>query len=164
MTNVTVMHRARTSIVLHPDITIKTYNQPDWAAYEISFYRMVPWACPPLIWADAGTLVTKTLPLAANNPDYQPVDDLIDLLTRLNDVGIHHRDVHPANIVIGADGPLLIDWECAIHYPNTMSYDLHGPISSVPIPDIHHDCGPQWINSEDPSSIQNTWGTVALFH
>lgn len=72
MTNVTVMHRARTTIVLHPDITIKTYNQPDWAAYEISFYRMVPWACPPLIWADAGTLVTKPCRWQRTTPTTNP--------------------------------------------------------------------------------------------
>lgn len=158
MTNVTVMQRSRTTIVLHPDVTIKTYNQPDWAATEISFYDSVPWACPPRLWCDpdTGTLITATLPLAANNPDYRPIDDLLALILRLEAAGISHRDIHPANIVIGHNNkPLLIDWECAIEQPG---YDRHGPDSGVPIPDIHHECGPQWLHSDDPSSIKHTWG------
>lgn len=159
MTNVTVMQRARTTIVLHPDVVIKTYNEAEWAANEIAFYHLVPWACPPLLYADNGTIVTQTMPLASNNPDYRPTKQLVELLTRLEGHGINHRDVHPANIVIGPTGPLLIDWECAVVAAGAPSYDLHGPHrSSVPIPDIHRDCGPQWLGSPDPSSITNTWG------
>lgn len=155
------MQRARTSIVLHPHVCIKTYNEAEWSRAEIDWYRTVPWACPPLLWADpqAGTLVTPTLPLAANVPDYQPVDKLLDLLRRLEREGVHHRDVHPANIVIDQDGsPRLIDWETAVFEDTPWSYDLHGPdVSGVDIPEIHLECGPQWVGSDDPFSIKNTW-------
>lgn len=164
MTNVTVMRRSRTTIVLHPDVTIKTFNEAAWADNEIAFYKRVPWACPPLLYAGNGTLVTETLPLAANIPDYHDTDAVIELLTRLEAHGIHHRDVHPANIVLGPKGPLLIDWECAALDPGHPSYDLYGPDSGVPIPDIHATCGPQWLNSADPASIKNTWGTIVSLH
>lgn len=167
MTNVTVMQRARTTIVLHPHVCIKTYHQPEWARTEIDYYLAVPWACPPLLWydLDTGTVITKTLPLAANTaaPEFHPVGKLVALLRRLAAEGIHHRDVHPANIVISDGGdPLLLDWETAVRQPG-LSYDLYGPdVSGVEIPFVHQECGPQWLFSDDPSSIKNQWSTDEL--
>ena len=156
MTNIVVMARPRTTVVLHPDVVIKTYNDPEWAQAELDWYDELPWACPPLLWSDpaAGTLIIKTLPLAANNPDYRPLAKLIDLLECLEVVGVSHRDVHPGNIVINEHGdPLLIDWETAVE--STLSYDLWGPDESgVPVPEIHQKCGPQWLGSDDPSSLR----------
>lgn len=157
LTSVTVLSGPRACTVIHPNVTIKTFHRPDDSVNELWFYRRVPWACPTLIHAEPGVLVTETLPVAGNNPDYQPAYELYQLLARLQGEHIHHRDVHCGNIVAGADGPKLIDWETGI-YTRKPSYDLWGPgFSRITVPDIHASCGPQWWNSPDENSIRNRW-------
>lgn len=158
MTGVTVLSRSRACTVIHPNITIKTFYLPADADRELWFYRRFGWACPRLIHAEPGVLVTETLPVAGNNTDKRPAYDLYRLLKRLDDHHVHHRDVHPGNIVLAPDGPRLIDWETAI-VDLRPSFDLWGPVlSTIPPPIIHRDCGAQWWNSDDENSIRNRWG------
>lgn len=158
MTGVTVLSRQRACTVIHPNITIKTFHRVEDGDRELSFYRRFPWACPPLVYTAPGVIVTETNPVAGNNPDQQPAYELFDLLQRLAAKHVHHRDVHPANIVLTEDGPKLIDWETAT-LDTGPSYDMLGPdMSGIPMPDIHIGCGAQWWNSDDENSILNRWG------
>lgn len=149
----------RATITVGRTETIKTYHQPELAAHEIAWYQAVPWACPRLIDADPdhGRLVIATHSTA---PGYRAVDGLARLLRSLEGLSIHHRDVHPGNIVAGPDGPLLIDWETAI-LADVPSYDLHGPeVSGVPVPDIHTAVPGyvMWWGSPHRHSIRERWG------
>lgn len=155
----TVYVRARATVIVAADITTKIFATPELAATELRWYQTVPWACPELLDHDTNRLVIRTGKAADTLTD-PPVDEVFDLLVRLQDAGYSHRDAHPANIISTDAGPKLIDWETATI---GKGYDLHGPdASGVPIPDIHTECGPMWWASDDPSSITNMWGADAL--
>lgn len=134
----------------------KTFVDPADAEREAAWYQRVPWAAPCLLDLDGPILTMQALPLAG--PRWRPAEQLRTLLEQLHAEGIHHRDVHPGNIVRGPHGPLLIDWETAIYWPSALSYDLHGPeASGVPVPDIHAGITPQWWGSTQRMSIKNRW-------
>lgn len=132
------MSGQRATVVVARDATTKTYFDPAAAAHEIAWYQALPeWAAPRLVDADpeVGRLVIATHPPA--DDDYRPAEALAELLRALEVGHVHHRDVHPGNVVQGPDGPLLIDWETAVLAARP-SYDLHGPeVSGVPVPEIH---------------------------
>lgn len=138
---------------------VKTFTDPAAAEREVQWYQRVPWAAPRLLdFKNGDTLFLQFLPPARRTPTWRPVEPLYELLQALHREGIHHRDVHPGNIVRGPAGPLLIDWETALHQPSQVSYDLYGPDDSgVPVPDIHAGMAPQWWGSHQRMSIRNQW-------
>ncbi|ABQ86171.1 hypothetical protein PBI_TWEETY_102 [Mycobacterium phage Tweety] len=158
------LSKSRAILTIEPEkgIVTKRYRHPAAAAREIYWYRRLDYGHPELIDfdVDAGILVTSFHAPCEQLPDYRPVAGLIELLERLQADHIHHRDIHPGNVVRGPDGPLLIDWETAIEM-DAPSYDLHGPASGVPVPDIHTALPRRyemWLGSDHRSSIKTLWG------
>ena len=148
----------RAKLVVLPDRTIKTYQDPALAEVEVGWYQRVPWACPRLLDFDGLALVIETCHAGTDLPDWRPVDELRKLLGALHTEGIHHRDVHLRNVVRRSGLPLLIDWETAIFHPSKFSYDLSGPEKSgVPVPVIHRRMIPAWWGSRQRMSIKNQW-------
>ncbi len=39
----------RATVVVSPDRTVKTYQDPELAKIEVGWYERVPWACPRLL-------------------------------------------------------------------------------------------------------------------
>lgn len=148
----------RALVRVGPVHTTKQYATAAEAEAEAAWYQLVPWAAPRLIDLDGPTLTIQTHPVATSIPHWRPAQALFELLTRLHAEGIHHRDVHVRNIVKGPHGPLLIDWETALHQPSPVSYDLYGPdASGIPAPPIHDGYTPQWWGSTQRMSISNRW-------
>lgn len=152
----------RAVVHVGPRWTVKRYQQRRDARAEALWYERVPWAAPHPVHVDGPDLIIPTLPVAALVPGWQPAQELHGLLVRLSQEGIHHRDVHTKNVVMGPDGsPLLIDWETAVMEPSSVSYDLYGPeASGVPVPKLHQKLGvaAQWWGCGQPFSIGREWG------
>jgi hypothetical protein len=52
--------------------------------------------------------------------------------------GVCHRDIKLADIVLDGEIPLFVDFELgALVQPANHCYDLHGPASGVPLPQVH---------------------------
>lgn len=160
-----LIRRPRARILVGPTTTTKTFADPADAATEYGWYQRFPWACPQLLDADLdrGVLVIATSPTARDLPRYRPAAELAELLYRLTDAGVSHRDVWPGNILATPNGPRLIDWETAIDQPG---YDLYGPDKTgIPIPAIHLAVRSRnsprgyrmWWNAPHPQSIRNRW-------
>lgn len=151
----------RSYVEVGPDVTVKRFVRPESAAHELSFYKLVPWACPELLDHDELTLTMRTYECAVDLPDWKPLGELRALLQRLHRVGVHHRDLHVKNVLRRPDGsPVLIDWECAVVMRTHLSYDLSGPgVSKVPVPDLHVrlNVTPAWWHSRERHSIFNRW-------
>lgn len=149
-----------------PRWTVKRYRTEEEAAQEAWWYKRVPWAAPPLVCREGQDLILPTLPVAADFPSWTPVADLRALLGRLHSEGVHHRDVHTKNVVMGERGnPLLIDWETAVEQESGLSYDMYGPDESgVPVPPMHERLviAPQWWGSRQPYAIGFEWKAGVL--
>ena len=151
----------RATVRVAPGRTLKKHGTAEAASAEAAWYERVPWAAPRLLDIDGRMLLIETcVPYVRCPPSWRPAADLAALLRRLHAEGIHHRDVHVANLVCDRDGhPLLIDWETAIYRPAPLSYDLCGPdASGVPAPAIHARHTPQWWGSPQKMSIRSQWG------
>lgn len=133
---------------------VKTYRSASpWVAenlaqHEASYLLNYSWAAPTLLDFSGSTLVMERLETPPS--DWRPVTELRSLLEGLGQVGVHHRDAHPGNVMQCPETgwPLLIDWEVAIHWISAggLSYDLHGPeATGVPKPAQHrHRRGRYW--------------------
>lgn len=135
-------------------------DNPELLQKELHFYQLVPWAAPKLIHAGDDCLIIERLTPASKLPLWKPIDELYDLLKRIHNAGVNHRDVHIGNIVCHpVDGPLLIDWEHATDQVESESYDLVGPASGVePLKGHNGDPGqPMWIGSDHRLSIKRQW-------
>lgn len=153
----TIHVKPRSVVIVGAVITTKVFLDPQDCRSELHWYRTVPFACPALIDHNDRHLVIESWPTGTSVHDDYPFAALRELLEDLETHGVHHRDVHPGNIVLTDDGPRLIDWESAI-WCDAPSYDLHGPdISGVPKPEIHDE--PMWWHSDDPGSIRHRWTT-----
>jgi Ser/Thr protein kinase RdoA (MazF antagonist) len=151
----------RSSVLLGRGHVTKVFATEHAADREAEWYARFPWACPRLLSRDGATLVTERLPLAPRYRDRRNARALKELLEELHKAGVHHRDVHLGNVVLGPKGPLLIDWETAIEQPAPVSYDLYGPeASGVPLPEIHSGLTPQWWGSGHRLSIGKRWGNA----
>lgn len=151
----------RSFIEVGPEVTIKRFVTPEGAAHELGFYRLVPWACPELLAHDEYSITLRTHEVAFDLPDWKPWRELRALLQRLHAAGVHHRDLHVKNVLRGPEGPVLIDWECAVVMETDLSYDLSGPgVSKVPVPELHRrlNVTPAWWYSSERHSICNKWG------
>ncbi len=158
-----VIKRPRATIVVGSEHTTKTFHDLDAFDRERNWYIDLPWATPKLISARNGVITMKTGQIARHGD----IEELVNLLNRLQCNGIHHRDVHPRNIVHTPDGMRLIDWETAIAgEPGAPSYDLNGPGGSgVPVPKIHQAIRSKnspngysmWIGSDHPASVKTQW-------
>lgn len=145
----------------------KHYTDEVACARESYWYLTLDYGHPEVLDLDTagGVLVTRYHTPCTELPNYRPIKQLVELLRRLETDGIHHRDVHIENIVQGPDGPLLIDWETAIHAPGHPSYDLHGPeVSGIPVPDIHVPLKRyrMWIGVEHRKSVKTLWNIREL--
>ncbi len=157
------LSKTRADLTIHGSTVTKRYRSPADALNEIGWYQTLPTGiCPNLIDADPtnGVLVIAYHHPANELQGYRPVKALAELLEELETRGVHHRDVHPGNIVDGPHGPLLIDWETAVSAAG-LSYDLHGPaVTGIPIPSIHQALGTgyaMWWGSDHRMSIKNAW-------
>ena len=158
------MSKTRSDLTIGDTVT-KQYRDPALARHEIEFYQHLPFGHPQLLDADldAGILVMEYHPPAT--PSRRVFQQLVDLLVAFEKIGVHHRDVHPGNIVMSPNGAVLLDWETAI-YADLPSYDLYGPDSGVSVPDIHAalrsrrspDGYRMWVASPHPASILSAWG------
>ncbi len=165
-----VVEKTRAVLTIGGAYTVKEFRDPADAVAEIGWYRdrATAWARPNLIDADPdrGILVIATYEPIVGRPPDRTIGWVAHLLTGLARVGVHHRDVHPGNIVLGRAGmPYLIDWETAVLAPGAPSYDLTGPSEAVPTPAIHdavRGAGGyvMWWDSDHRSSIRNLWGVT----
>lgn len=141
-------------------VTVKFHSTPQAAQAEAQWFKEVPWACPQLIAVKDNRIVMETLPVTWHLPGWRPVKELHELIVRLHSEDVHHRDIHPGNVVQDAEGkPRLIDWETAIRRKAPQSYDLVGRASGVPDPERHLLAGySQWWRSSSQCSIERSWG------
>ena len=145
-------------VTVDDGLVAKRFTDPVAYEHEVSFHRDYQWATPPVV-----KLLPEKLTVVAErgSPVEHPngvVDDLAWLIVKLAKSNVHHRDIHPGNIVVCDGSVRLIDWETATHHPG-ISYDLFGPID-VPVPVQHGGLLPQWWMSNDHGSIYNRWGIV----
>lgn len=149
----------RATVIVGADVTIKQHKDVRSAENEARWYRIVPWAAPQLIHYTGRTLIIETLPTCWSLKDWQPAQEVAELIRRLHAEGIHHRDVHPGNIVRSRAGrPLFIDWETAVRQPTDVSYDLAGPVSGVSAPEEHQKADySQWWHSPSSCSLAKVW-------
>lgn len=149
----------RPRIVIGSKVTMKRHRTAADADNEARWLVRVPWAAPKLLRVRHHIIYMETLTCSWHLPGWQPVDDLRALIVRLHKAGIHHRDVHPGNVVQGRDGlPRLIDWESAVEQKTDQSYDLVGRASGVPDPERHRLAEySQWWSSSSPCSIEKMW-------
>lgn len=151
--NLPASERAHVSI--DGDVVRKRFSNSDYFYHEWAFYKECPWAAPELVNVDESAL---TLTVERGQPAGQEyAGALAALVLRLFRHGVHHRDLHPGNVVVTAAGVRLIDWETAIMEPGT-SYDFCGPVD-IAVPYQHGGLLPQWWDSNDPGSIKNVWST-----
>lgn len=150
----------RPVVTVGPFVTVKHHLSHQDAENEARWFREVPWATPHLLDVCGPLIVMQTLPTCWNLPAWRPVEELHSLIRRLHAEDVHHRDVHPGNIVRGMDGrPRLLDWETAIRQKADQPYDLAGRASGVPDPDRHLKAAySQWWESSSACSIKNLWG------
>lgn len=141
---------------------VLTFSDPLALEHELFFYERFPWAVPELFAVDRveWTMTVekgRSIPVGKDGrPHKIVVSQLAYLLEKFVEFGVHHRDVHPGNVVLCRDGVKLIDWETATIQDGAVSYDLYGPVD-VPVPILHGGLIPQWWNSNDPGSIKNIW-------
>ena len=157
------IERPRATIIVGSEKTTKHFHDIEVFEAERNWYINTPWACPKLLSARDNVLTIETGQLARHGD----IGELIALLERLQRNGIHHRDVHPKNIVHTPDGMRLIDWETAcLTEPGAPSYDLYGPeISQVNVPKIHQEIRSKnspdgyrmWIGASHPASVKTQW-------
>ena len=158
------IERPRATIIVRDEKTTKTFRDSKVFEAERNWYINTPWACPKLLSAKDNVLTIETGQLAR----FGKVSELLALLERLQRNGIHHRDVHPKNIVYTPDGMRLIDWETAcLTESGAPSYDLYGPeISGIKVPKVHRDLGKtknspngyaMWLGADHPASVKNQW-------
>lgn len=154
------MSSGRAEVLIEDDVVVKRFLEPWCYDIEKEFYGMVPWACPGVVSFDDDetTLVLRRYKHVNVPVSGGAVTQLTRLLRQLAGMGVHHRDLHPGNIVATPDGVRLIDWETAIVAPG-VSYDVFGPVD-VPVPAQHGGLLPQWWGSNDPVSVKNVWGVV----
>lgn len=152
------IRRPRATIRVGPTETVKTFHDPETFCRELGWYLAIPWAVPELVDHDITklTLTVRSYPVAIDLR-WRPVRALYELLKALHDLDLHHRDVHVKNVVRGPQGPLLVDLETMIRQPSELSYDLYGPDSGVPVPEIHQDHYPQWWGAKNRMSIGVAW-------
>lgn len=160
------MSGKRADIKVTDSHVVKKYHDPALARHEIGWYGMVGGRfAPRLIFSD---VVDGLLLIERGRAVYRPmVSELVSMLKSMELLGIHHRDVHPGNLVT-IDGHLrLIDWETAICDAGAPSYDLYGPdVSGLPVPDIHAAIRSKrspngyrmWFGCDHPASIRSMWG------
>ncbi|ASZ74092.1 serine/threonine kinase [Mycobacterium phage Squint] len=158
------LHKTRATLYFFGDVVFKVYADPGVAKIEVDWYRQLPDGIPPMLMdadPDNGVLVMERLGTPAPRPADLTISALAEALEELERRHIHHRDIHPGNVVVDAHGkPRIVDWETAIH-ADAPSYDLHGPSELVPAPDIHK-CLPtsyeMFWNSDHWASIKSLWG------
>lgn len=143
-------------VKLCAEIVIKRYRDSGLCEQEARWYRTVPWACPDVIAIDGPDLVTKRYKTAWETPQWRDPQAIVDLLTKVHEAGIAHRDVHLRNIVIVDGKPRLIDWFTAMYHEGGVSYDLHGEPAGLERPLGHLDY--QSWNTPNPFSIKEAWG------
>jgi hypothetical protein len=158
---------ARATKVFMPDRVIKRYHDPSMISPELDWYLEVGGKFAPRLLdydLQRGDLIIER-GIAVPSP--RPFE-LANLIFSLQAEGIHHRDVHPGNLVLVRDRLRLIDWEHAIQdYGLRLSYDLFGPVpSGVPVPEAHRAIRSKrspngyqmhW-GADHPESIKNQWG------
>ncbi|GHH70814.1 hypothetical protein GCM10018793_05430 [Streptomyces sulfonofaciens] len=84
---------------------------------------------------------------------------LAEALAALHRAGIAHLDVNPANVLLTAEGPRLIDFGIAA--PTTAAAD---PDSHGPAPEPHAPHGPPGTAGEHPAAVSRpagTWGFMS---
>ena len=145
---------------------IKTYRVREQMSPEYDWYMEVSGTfAPRLLDADLrrGQLVIERgLPVIRPRPD-----ELAEMIREMVELGIHHRDVHPGNLVTVGGMLKLIDWETAIRSYTPVPYDFVGPeASGIEVPVIHSELRSKrspngysmyWM-SDHPASIKNQWG------
>ena len=148
------------------DAVIKTYHNREQVSPEFEWYLEVGGTfAPRLLEAD---LRRGRLVIERGLPVIRPrVEELAAMIGEMVDLGIHHRDVHPGNLVTVGGMLKLIDWETAIRDYRGVSYDFYGPeASGIEVPVIHAELRSKrspngysmyWM-SDHPASIKNQWG------
>ncbi|MCS4484780.1 serine/threonine protein kinase [Gleimia sp. 6138-11-ORH1] len=83
--------------------------------------------------------------------------ELLEILESVHAVGVVHRDVKPANILLGQQGPVLIDFGIA-HTLNDDRLTAIGLVSGTP-----GWVAPEVIDGKHPDKTADLWGWAATF-
>lgn len=144
-------------VSIRDGLVFKQFRSPVEYEHEWQFYRDFGQYAPRVVklLPEDLTIVCEA-GLLIDSPTESHINQLASILGVLAAEGVHHRDVHPKNIVDTPDGVKLLDWETAIRHSGR-SYDLCGPVD-VPVPVQHGGLLPQWWESNDIGSIRNVWG------
>lgn len=151
----------RAVLTFHDDHVEKRYHDREDMHPEYQWYMLLGgMVAPHLLDAD---ILQGVLRIELGEPIGEPCpEELYGLLRWMEARGIHHRDVHPGNLVRVQGGLRIIDWETAIRCEGVPSYDLYGPdVSGVSVPVIHSQLrsGYQmWWNSRHRASVKSRWG------
>lgn len=161
------MSNARSRKVLYQDFVTKNFHNPLDMTVELAWYEEVGGMfAPRLLDYDS---IRGTLVLERGCPVTRPrAQELAEMIKSMAELGIHHRDVHPGNLVLVGGELRLIDWETAIRdWRPVPPYDFWGPrLSGIALPVIHaeirskrspHGYSMFWM-SDHPASIRNQWG------
>lgn len=144
------------TVTVNGETVCKRFDSPVAFEHEWRFYRDYPSWTPRLV-----KLIPEELTIVMErggpaHPTPGTIAELSQIIEDMQRHDIHHRDLHPGNIVHTPDGIRVIDWETATQQAG-VSYDIHGPID-VPVPVQHGGLIPQWWDSNDPGSIKHKWG------
>ncbi|QCO93704.1 serine/threonine kinase [Mycobacterium phage Schatzie] len=146
--------KARAELTFASTRVHKRFFNPRDCRAEVDFYLKLQFGHPELLDYDDQTLVIERL-TPVTETDLRPARALAELVAKLHQHGVSHRDVHPGNIVLKDGEPLLIDWETGIDRPG---YDLFGPASGIPVPSIHKQIDyAMWVASDHRASILRQW-------
>ncbi|GAB3825100.1 phosphotransferase enzyme family protein [Kribbella italica] len=89
-----------------------------WLAEQMATIHLVGWTDGPMetdVWyhrvdVDWPALAERAPELTASVPRLVELTDLVNS-TSLGELVLCHRDLTPSNVLIGADGPYLVDWD-----------------------------------------------------
>ncbi|GAB2601124.1 phosphotransferase enzyme family protein [Kribbella endophytica] len=89
-----------------------------WLAEQMATIHLAGWNDGPMetnVWyrrvdVDWPALAERAPELTASVPRLIELTDLVNS-TSLDDLVLCHRDLTPSNVLIGADGPYLVDWD-----------------------------------------------------
>jgi hypothetical protein len=161
---------------VRPDLHRRPFKAHESPDQFIAYYRRMADAgvAPEILGATPEALVT---PLHVRLEDWllesppraahQMAHRILAQLQTMHRIGICHRDIHIANIVVANETPLFVDPEFATDSdPGRPCYDLYGPgPSGIPVPPAHVAYPPNadgvwWDCAAEVPALHKTFGSL----